>query len=44
MLLADGAYFLWHTIIMKVIFQSKVALEKLRNIENRENQTGTYEL
>lgn len=29
---------------MKVIFQSKVAIEKLRNIENRGNQTGTYEV
>lgn len=29
---------------MKVIFQSKVAIEKLREIENRGKQIGTYEV
>lgn len=45
MLLADGADFVWHTIIMKVIFQSKAAIEKLRksnrnlgSMENKKNQ------
>lgn len=41
-LLADGAYTVWHAIVMKVSEQS--CQQKLRNIEIRGNQTGTYEV
>lgn len=41
-LLADGAYIVWHAIVMKVSEQS--CQQKLRNIENRGNQTRTYKV
>lgn len=41
-LLADGAYIVWHAIVMKVSEQS--CQQKLRNTENRGNQTGTYKV
>lgn len=43
LLLRLGTCFVQHTIIMNVIFWSKVGMEMLGNTENRKNQTGTYE-